>query len=98
VSGLRGLDHQRYLGVSRPLESFDFMNRSWDVRLFEKQSPRSIFVLLLLDVFMLGVLTSMIVFDAVRFHRIDWSIALLLPVFVLPIIRYSPVIYRRLDS
>lgn len=84
--------------MSRPLESFEFMNRGWDVRLLEGQSPRSIFVWLLLDVFILGMLTSMVVFDAFRLHRFDWSTAILLPVFHLPVIRYSPLVYRRLDS
>jgi len=74
------------------------MNRGWDVRLLESQSLRLVFVLLLLDVFMLGTLSSMMVFDAFRFHRFDWSTASLLLVFLLSLIRYSPVIYRRLDS
>ena len=82
--------------MSRPLESFGFLNRSWDIRILETQSLRSVFVALLLAVFMLGMLTSMTVYEAVRLHRLDWSVAFLFPVFVLSVCRYAPLIYRRL--
>jgi hypothetical protein len=82
--------------MSRPLESFEFLNRGWDIRLLETQSLRSVFVVLLLALFMLGMLTSMTIYEAVRLHRFDWSAAFLLAVFVLLVFRCAPVVYRRL--
>ena len=84
------------LRMSRPLESFEFLNRGWDVRLLESQSLRSVFVLLLLDLFMLGMLTMMTIYAAVRLHRFNWSSAMLFLIFILSVFRYAPVIYRRL--
>jgi hypothetical protein len=72
------------------------MDRGWDVRALETQSLRSVFVWLLLDLFMLGMLTSMMLYDAFRLHRFSWSNAMLLPVFILPAVRYSRLVYRRL--
>jgi hypothetical protein len=40
--------------MTRPLEPFDFLNRGWEIRLFEGHSPCCVFVVLPLDVFMLG--------------------------------------------
>jgi hypothetical protein len=82
--------------MSRPLESFEFLNRGWDIRILETQSPRSVFVVLLLDLFMLGMLTSMTIYEAVHLHRFNWSTAFLFPVFILAVFRYAPVVYRRL--
>jgi hypothetical protein len=82
--------------MSRPLESFEFLNRGWDVRLLESQSLRSVLVMLLLDLFMLGMLTIMTIYEAVHLHRFNWSSAMLFPIFILPVFRYAPVIYRRL--
>jgi len=77
-------------------ESFKFMDRGWDVRALENQSLRSMFVWLLLDLFMLGMLTSMMIFELVHLHRFDWSGAMLLPVFILAAVRFSRLIYRHL--
>ena len=82
--------------MSRPLESFESLNRSWDIRILESQSLRSVFVVLLLDLFMLGMLTSMMLYEAVRLHRFNWSTAFLLLVFILSVVRYAPLLYRRL--
>jgi hypothetical protein len=82
--------------MSRPLESFEYLNRGWDIRILETQSLRSVFVVLLLDLFMLGMLTSMTVYEAVRLHRFNWSTAFLFPVFILAVFRYAPLVYRRL--
>ena len=82
--------------MSRPLESFEFLNRGWDIRILEAQSLRSVFVVLLLDMFMLGMLTFMTLYEAVRLHRFNWSTAFLLPVFLLAAFRYAPLVYRRL--
>ena len=82
--------------MSRPLESFEFLNRGWDIRILETQSLRSVFVLLLLALFMLGMLTSVTIYEAVRLHRFNWSTAFLFPVFILAVFRYAPLVYRRL--
>ncbi len=64
--------------------------------MLETQSLRSVFVVLLLDLFMLGMLTSMTIYEAVRLHRFNWSTASLFPVFILAVFRYAPLVYRRL--
>lgn len=84
--------------MSRPLESFEFLNRSWDIRLLESQSIRTVFVILLMDLFMLGMLTIMTIYDLVHFHSFNWSNGMLLLVFILPAFRYSRLIYRRLGA
>jgi hypothetical protein len=82
--------------MSRPLGSFEFLNRGWDIRILESQSVRTVLIVLLLDLFMLGMLTSMTLYEAVRLHRFNWSVAFLFPVFLLGVFRYAPLIYRRL--
>lgn len=84
------------LEMSRPLESFEFLNRGWDVRLLETQSLRSIFVALVIDFFMLGALSFTMIYDGFRLHRFHSSNAILILVFLLPAFRYSILIYRRL--
>jgi hypothetical protein len=51
---------------------------------------------LLLDLFMLGMLTSMTIYEAVHLHRFNWPAAFLLLAFILSVFRYAPVVYRRL--
>jgi hypothetical protein len=68
-------------------ESFKFLDRGWDVRALENQSLRSMFVYLSLALFMLGMLTSMMLYDVFRLHRFRWSNAMLLAVFILPAYR-----------
>ena len=82
--------------MSRPFESFEFLNRGWDVRVLEGISLRKLFVFVLLDVFMLGAGTAMLIYNGFRFHQFDWLNALLFLTFVLPIVRYSRLVYRRL--
>ncbi len=82
--------------MSRPLESFEFLNRGWDVRLLESQSLRSVFVVVLVELFMLGMLTFMMIYEAVHSHRFDWSVAFPSLGFILGLFRCVPVIYRRL--
>ncbi len=84
--------------MSRLFESFNFMNSGWAIRLLESQSLRSIFLMLMIDVFMLGMVCTILLYDGVRFHRFDLSNAMFLVLFVLPVFRYSSVVYRRLGS
>jgi len=83
--------------MGRPLESFEFLNRGWDVRLLEGLSLRRVFVMFGLDVFMLGVVTAIVIFDAVRLHRFDWSMAGLFLLFILSVFRFGRLIYRHLE-
>jgi hypothetical protein len=82
--------------MSRLFESFEFIDRGWDVRALQNQSLRSAFVWVLLDLFMLGMLTSMMIYGVFRLHRFNWSMAILFPVFIVPAVRYSRLLYRRL--
>lgn len=82
--------------MSRLFTSFEFLNRGWDIRLLESQSLRSLFIVLLADMFMLGMITFMVIYDGFRLHRFDWSNAILFLLFILPAVRYSLLIYRRL--
>lgn len=82
--------------MSRPFASFEFLNRGWDVRLLETQSLRSVFVVLLLHLFMLGMLTGITIYCIFHLHRFDWSIAMISLALMLPVFRYVPLIYRRL--
>jgi len=82
--------------MSSPFTSFEFLNRGWDIRLLESQSLRTVFVVLLVDLFMLGMITSMMIYEGLRLHRFNWSNAMLFVVFILPAFRYSRLIYRRL--
>ena len=82
--------------MSRLFTSFEFLNRGWDVRLLESQSLRSLFIVLLADMFMLGMITFMMIYDGFRLHRFEWSNAILFLLFILPAVRYSLLIYRRL--
>ena len=82
--------------MSRPFESFEFLNRGWDVRVLEQQSLRSLFVTVLAYSFMLGMITSISIYEILHLHRINWTFAFLLPVYVFPAVRYSRLIYRRL--
>jgi hypothetical protein len=82
--------------MSRPLESFEFLNRGWDIRILETHSLRSVFVRAWLDWFMLGMLTSMTSPEAVHLHRFNGSTAFLFPVFILAVFRYAAVVYCRL--
>jgi len=83
--------------MSRPFESFEFLNRGWDVRVLENHSLRSLFVVVVVYSFMLGIITSVTTYEVIRFHRFNWTFAFLFPVYILPIFRYSRLIYRRLS-
>jgi hypothetical protein len=81
--------------MSSPFTSFEFLNRGWDVRLLEGQSLRTVFVVLLVDLFMLGMITFMMIYEGFRLHRFNWLSPMLFLVFILPAFRYSRLIYRR---
>jgi hypothetical protein len=102
---LTGICHRQALTMgdsfsimSRPFESFEFLNRGWDVRLLEGLSLRKVFALLLLDAFILGALTLSMIYEAFRFHRFGWANAMIFLTLALSVFRYTGVVYRRLDS
>lgn len=81
-----------------PLQSFEYLNRGWDIRLVENTSLRLVFVAVLINIFIAGALVAALSYDLVRFARFDWSAAIALLVCGLPAVRYSTVIYRRLSK
>ena len=83
--------------MSRPFESFEFLNRGWDIRVLEGVSLRSLFVMVAVLLFTSGMLAGELMFEVVRFHRCDWSNAGSVPELSY-VFRYSRLIYRRLSS
>ncbi len=83
--------------MSRPFAAFESLNKPWDVRFLEAHSLRTAFVCLLVDVFMLGAVILMLLYEGFRQHRFDGTAFLLLFLFGLTAIRIAPVIYRHLN-
>lgn len=76
-------------------ESFNTLGRSWDERVMEHQSLRSVFVWLALALLLLGGQITIIVYQIFH-HRFDWTnlpgvVALSLLCFF-----YSRAFYRKL--
>jgi hypothetical protein len=82
--------------MSRLFESFEFLDRGWDVRVLESQSLRSIFLWLLPLVFVLGADTALMTYQIFHLHRLNWSMVFNLPVLTLLAVRYARLVYRRL--
>ena len=82
--------------MSRLFESFEFLDRGWDVRVLETQSLRSVFLCLLPLVFVLGADTAFMTYQIFHLHHLDWSMVFNLPVLALLVFRYGRLIYRRL--
>jgi hypothetical protein len=83
--------------MSRLFESFEFLDRGWDVRVLESQSLRSVFIWLLVLVFLLGADAAFIAYQIVRHHRFDGSIILNLLTLGFIAYRYTRIIIRRLE-
>jgi hypothetical protein len=82
--------------MSRLFESFEFLDKGWDVRVLESQSLRSIFLWLLPLVFVLGADTALMTYQIFHLHRLNWSMVFNLPVLTLLAVRYARLVYRRL--
>ena len=82
--------------MSRLFESFEYLDRGWDVRALENCSLRRLFVLLLLFVVVLGMDVSITVYQAFLFHRFNWPEVLNIAVSAILAFRYSRLVYRRL--
>ncbi len=79
-------------------ESIEFLHRGWDVRVLEGQSLRSVFLCLLPLVFVLGAETAIASYQVSRLHRVNWSMAMNLPVLTLLAFRYTRLVYLRIGS
>jgi hypothetical protein len=77
-------------------ESFNHLSRGWDDRVLETQSLRSLFVWLLVSVFLLGTLTAVVLFQAFRQHRFDWSGIFTALSIGFIAFRINRILYRRL--
>jgi hypothetical protein len=84
--------------MSRLFESFEFLDRGWDVRALENQSLRSVFMYLLSMMFVLGADAALTAYQVFRLHRFDSSIVFTLPVGTVLAFRYSRILYRKLGS
>jgi hypothetical protein len=83
--------------MSRLFESFDFQNRSWDVRVLESLSLRSVFVCAVASLFLLGFVVAVVTYEIVRLHRFEWSNFIILPIVGLTTFRCARLVYRRLE-
>ncbi len=83
--------------MSRPFESYETANRSWDIRVLENISARKLFLMLLALVFVAGASSFVVLYEAIRNHRFDSSFFPLVVCGSLAF-RYSRLIYRRLDQ
>jgi hypothetical protein len=83
--------------MSRLFESFEYLDRGWDIRALERQSLRSIFVSILILTFVLGMGVAVTAYDVFRFHHFSWAEGVnMLSVASLGF-RYSRLVYRRLN-
>jgi len=78
------------------LESFRSMDRSREDRLLAGNSPRKVFVSLLLLMFLLGGNAALTAYKAFRLHRFDWSESTVLLVLIILVVQLSRTIYRQL--
>jgi len=83
--------------MSRLFESFEYLDRGWDVRVLENCSDRWLFVGTVLLVFVLGMDVAVTIYQAFLFHRFNWTEALNMVAVGIVACRYSRLIYRRLN-
>ena len=93
--GLSQLLSYDYL-MSRLFESFEFLDRGWDVRVLEAQSLRAVFLCLLPLLLILGADIAVVAYQIFRLHHFDWSSSANLVVCGALAFRYTRLIYRRL--
>ena len=77
-------------------ESFASLDRSDEVRLLENQSLRSVFVCLLLGMFIFGADALAALYGFSHFHRLNWVLVGNLLVFGVWALRLARLVYRRL--
>jgi hypothetical protein len=82
----------------RLFETFSSMNRSQEEGLREHNSPRKLFVCLLLLVFLLGGNAALAAYQALRLGRFDWSRSTPLLALVFLVVQLSRSVYRQLGG
>jgi hypothetical protein len=82
--------------MSRIFESFEFLDRGWDIRILANQSIRSVFLWLLPLLLVLGADCVIEAYEVFHLHRLNWPIVFNLPVVGLLAFRYARIVYRRL--
>jgi hypothetical protein len=83
--------------MSRLFESFEYLDRGWDVRALEGQSLRRVFVCLLLFAMLMGADLAVLGFTAVRSGQLNWVEILNIVMIGLLGFRYGRAFYRRLQ-
>jgi len=84
--------------MSRPFESFEYLDRGWDVRMFENCFLRRAFVTVVLLGVVLGMDVAVNAYQVFLFRRVNWSEAVYILVAGVLVFRYSRAIYRRLGQ
>lgn len=84
--------------MSRLFESFEYLNRGWDVRALENISLRKAFLFVVVFLFVLGMVFGMTLFVFFRLHHFDVLHTLMNLVYLLMAYRYARAIYRRLGQ
>jgi hypothetical protein len=82
--------------MSRLFESFEFLGRTWETRVLEGMSLRSVFVWLLVSLWLLGADVALTAYDFFHLHRVAWPIVLNMAFFGVIAFRLSRIIYRSL--
>ena len=82
--------------MSRLFESFEFLDRGWDVRVLETSSLRSVFLWLLPILFLLGIDTAIGAYQFFWLRHSSWSIVFDLSFYGFIVFRLARMIYRRL--
>jgi tryptophan-rich sensory protein len=78
-----------------PLESVNSLDGNWDDRVLQHCSPRSLFLGLVLMLFLLGAYAAAIIYQAVHHARLWWQVFPWIAVGIL-CYAYGRIIYRRL--
>jgi hypothetical protein len=91
----RQLSGYNFDGMSL-FESFTFLNRSRDERELENHSARSLFIWLLVLLFVSGANASLLLYQVIRLHRFPWSEGALLVSLGLLVFRLARIVYNQL--
>lgn len=85
------------LEMSHLFESFNFLDQDGDARALEGQSLRSVFVWLLVGLFVFGMLAFMMLYQIFNLHHFHWAHPIALAGVGLPSFRAALLIYRSLE-
>lgn len=79
-------------------DSFGYLNRDRDARVLETQSVRSVFLGLVILLFILGVNVGMAMYILIRLHRAIWLGLPVLIVLGILCFRSARIVYSRLGA